>query len=176
MSSVQPAAATPPVARVDGHDDPLGAVGGDHPGREAGVAQRRGAEHRARGPRRQDRRDRVGVAQATANLDGDLDRVHDPRDVAHVDRRALARPIEVDDVQRAGAAVDPPPCRVKRVGVIDGLAGEVAAGQAHGAAPADIDRRPEDHARSAAGRAPPCAARRVNAPSSASPCAEDFSG
>ena len=39
--------------------------------------------------------------------------------------------VEVDDVQRAGALLHPPPRGVERVGVVDGLAVVVALDEAH---------------------------------------------
>ena len=127
------------------------------------------------------RADRLGGAQPAADLHRHVDSRRDPLDVLEVRRRAGARAVEVDDVQRPRAVVDPAswPRRADRrrrrsAGV------EVAAREPHRLAVEDVDRRQQDHARAAAGRgaaAPPQP--RTGATkfaSSASPSPEDFSG
>ncbi len=86
-----------------------------------------------------------------------------------VDRRTFAGAVEVDDVERFGALLDPAPGRIERVGVEDGLALVVAAQQAHRLAAADIHRGIQDHAGTEA-QMP------LKLASSASPAALDFSG
>ena len=79
---------------------------------------------------------------------GTLDRVADPLDVLDVDRGARAGPVEVDDVQRPRALLDPAPSGVERIGVEGGLALVVALDQPDGAPAADVDRGIEDQAAS----------------------------
>ena len=84
-------------------------------------------------------------------------------------RRALARAVEVDDVQRPRALVDPAPGGLARVVVERGLALVVALDQPHRAPVADVDRRVEDHAVTGLQTAAKFASRRR-------PAALDFSG
>ena len=91
------------------------------------------------------RLDVLRLAEATADLYLDVDRLADPLDVLDVHRRALARAVEVDDVERPRALVDPAPSGLARVGVERGLALVVALDQPHRAPVADVDRRVEDH-------------------------------
>ena len=95
-----------------------------------------------------------------------------------VDRRAGPGPIEIDDMQRAGAGADPAQRGVERVSVVARPLVELAARQPHGAAVEDVDRRIEDHARARAGAvgcaAPSHIATKLR--SNWSPWFEDFSG
>ena len=114
---------------------------------------------------RADRRDR---AQAAAELDRHLELRGDPLDVVQVDRLALARAVEVDDVQEARARLHERARGLERVVGVDGLLVEVALAQPHRLAVADVHRRQEDHLPAA--RAP------TKFFSSRSPSGPDFSG
>jgi hypothetical protein len=144
---------------------------GDHRLRELGVTQRGGAEDRPLRARVEHGGDRGGVPQPTADLDGHGDRPGDPAHVVEVGGHTPTGAVEVHDVQRASAVIHPPQRGVERVGVVDGLLIEFATRQSHRVTVADVDRRPEDHARAGAG-----AQWRANPRRSASPCPEDFSG
>ena len=91
----------------------------------------------------------------------------DALDVVEVDRLALARAVEVDDVQEARSGLDERAGGLERVVGVDRLVVEVALAQPHGLAVADVHRRQQDHA----ARAQPTkfASRR-------SPSGPDFSG
>ena len=88
-----------------------------------------------------------------------------PPQVLEIRRAALDRAIEVDDMQRARALVDPALRGVERVVVVDRFAREVALHQADGLAAANVDGREEYHSASA-----------VKLRSSRSPSGPDFSG
>jgi hypothetical protein len=60
--------------------------------------------------------------------------------VVQVGRLALARPVEVHDVELAGAGLDPRARGLERVVDVHGLAREVALLEPHGLAVADVDR------------------------------------
>ena len=62
-------------------------------------------------------------------------------------RRARPRAVEVDDVQRTRALLDPGARGLERVVVVDRLVVEVAPGEAHGLPAGDVDRGIEDHSR-----------------------------
>src|SRR5213078_4547894 len=96
-----------------------------------------GAEHRV---------DRVGVTQAATGLNRHAALGCDSPHRLEVDRPALARAVEVDDMEEAGALPDPAAGGLEGVGVVAGLALEVALDQPHRPAAADVDRRVEDHA------------------------------
>ncbi len=74
-----------------------------------------------------------------------------------VRRGAAPGAVEVDDVQRPRAVVDPALGGVERVGVVDGLRVEVPLVEAHRLAVEDVDRRQQDHARAAQADREPCA-------------------
>jgi hypothetical protein len=113
--------------------------------------------------------DVVGRAHASSDLHGDLDDCADLAHVVEVHRRPDACAVEVHHVKRAGALVDPAQRRLHRVGVEDCLAVVVALNQAHGLAPADVDRRIENQTGTDAQML-------VKFRSSASPAPLDFSG
>ena len=136
---------------------------------EVGIAKRRGADHDPGGAGREDRVDRVGVAQPAADLDRAVDRRRDPPHGLEVPRPAGLGAVEVDDVEEGGPVVGPAPGGVDRVGVVGGLALVVALQQAHRLAAADVDRRVEDHAGTAAQIPAKLESRRR-------PAALDFSG
>ncbi len=120
-------------------------------GDEVGVRHGGGAEHHAGHPEVQDGGHVVLGADAPAGLHPDAGRRDlggDLRQRGPLVRHTGARRIEVDDVDPRGAAPGEPRRQLQRVAVAR-LAIEVALGQPHGSAVAQIDRRVEDHAASA---------------------------
>jgi hypothetical protein len=85
--------------------------------------------------------------------------------VVEVDGLSRPRPVEVDDVEPAGAAIDPAPSGDDGIVVIGGLPVVVALDQTDGPAVADVDRRKEDQLQM-----------RMKLSSSRSPAELDFSG
>ena len=158
-----------PPAGVDRDDDPL-AVGTEHVVEEVLVGEGRGPEDHALGTRAQRVAHRAEGAQAAAALHRHLELGGDLLDVVQVLRRAALRAVEVDDVQEAGTGLHPGPRRLQRGVLVDRGLGEVALHEAHRAALVDVDRRVEDHAGTLR------VASVAKFASSASPCAEDFSG
>ena len=155
------------------------AVPGDRLVQEVLIAQRRGAEHHPRRAGVEHGLDRFRAAQASAHLHGHIHLTHDPPYVFEVHRVATAGAVEVDDVQRPGARLHPAPGRVQRIGVVDRRLIELPPRQPHRLALENVDRRQQDHVRSAAAGCAGAASERHSAtkPSSIrSPCAEDFSG
>src|SRR3954469_495732 len=159
------------AARVDRHDHAV-AERAEDVVEEVDVGERGGAEDHALGAGPQ----RVAAggqrAKAAAVLDGDVQLVGDPLEVLERLRRARARAVEVDDVQEAGAGLDPGAGGLQRRVLVDGDLLEVALDQPDGLAVADVDRRVEDHAAATW----VCAQARTKFASRAMPSREDFSG
>ena len=124
---------------------------------------------RAGGDRFPDRLDRT---QAATDLDRDWHLCRDTPDVLEIDRRAVARAVEVHHMQLAGALVHPRARRLEGVVDVDGLLLEVPLPEAHRLAAANVDRRQEDHA----ARRSAEAAILVKLASRRSPFSLDFSG
>ena len=159
------------VADVDRNDHAVVQLG-DRGVQEVHVLVGRGAEQHARRTGADRLLDRLDRAQAAADLHRHRQLGSDAPDVLEVDRRAAAGSVEVDHVEGAGPALDPPARGVERIRVVDGLLVELAAGQADRLAVKDVDGGQEDHA-----RAPATPAHTpTNASSMRSPSREDFSG
>ena len=108
------------------------------------------------------------VAKAAAELDRNAQR-GDLANLVEVLGLTRARPVEVHDVQDARRLSLPAPGRVDGIRVVGGLALVVALGQPDDVALANVDRRIEDHAGTAAQIRAKLASRRR-------PAALDFSG
>src|SRR6185312_4818820 len=116
--------------------------------------------------------DRLDRAQPAAELDGHAELPRDPLQMLQVRGSAVARAVEIDDVQPAGTALDPRARRGQRLGVVDRLLREVALREPHGLAAADVDGRVEDHAATARSRSHVA----LKLASRRRPALEDFSG
>ena len=130
-------------AGVDRDHDPLAALVGKRLDQRR-VGERRRAQDRAAAPAASTASTSVAWRSPPPACTGTLDRRADPLELLDVDRCPLAGAVEVHDVQRLRALVDPPPRRLARVGVERGLALVVALDEAHGPPAADVDRRVED--------------------------------
>src|SRR4051794_5916779 len=156
------------AAGVDRDDDPV-AERAEHVVEEVDVRERGGAEDHPLRAGAQRVADRGQGAQAAAVLDRHGQLVGDPLEVVQRLGRAALRAVEVDDVQKAGALVDPRPGGGQRVVLVDGLRVEVPADQPHGLALGDVDGGVEDHAGTPAQSS-------VKFRRSARPAWDDFSG
>ena len=118
---------------------------GDEGGDQLGLGDRGRPEHDAIRAHRESRAHRLGVPQAAAELDREVDPGGDPLHVVEVLRVAGSRPIEVDHVEEPRALLLPAARRIQRLGVVDGLVLILAAKQPHRVPAPDVDRRIEDH-------------------------------
>ena len=123
-------------------------------------------------PRRARRSTASAVRSPPPTWTGTLAAVGDAPHVLEVHRLPRARPVEVDDVQRLGPALDPAPRGVEGVGVERGLTVVVALHQAHRACRRGC-RSPDRGSRRQAATGWQAAA---NPASSSSPAVLDFSG
>ena len=99
------------LAYVHGHDD-TNAPGLDHRVEELHVDESGRAEHDPRGSGRQGLAHVHQRAQPAAVLDGHAQLARDPPQVLEVHRPALARAVEVDNVERARAGLHEAPGRL----------------------------------------------------------------
>src|SRR5262249_49584057 len=103
------------------------------------VAQRPRADHHALdAPAKRPSNIRLGTEPA-AKLTRHAGLADDALDTVAVDRSALFRPVEIDDVQKPGALLYPSPCRGCGIGAEYGFLGVAPLPQAPALAAADVD-------------------------------------
>jgi hypothetical protein len=142
------------VARVDADGHATGEHTAEHrPAR--GLPHSDRPQHDARRARLDHRLDGRRVAHPAAHLHRDADRRTDRRDQRRLDRTAGTRTVEIDDVEPARAQRLPAARDAHRIVAVDGLAREVALGEAHAATAAQVDGRVDDHPRAAMVRTKP---------------------
>jgi hypothetical protein len=132
------------VAGVDPHREPAGKEAA-HLAKPRGVALRLGADHEASEAEIEQLADRRFLADAAANFDLERNRLHDfPDDVA-IDEQAVARAVEIDQVEMLRSG------RLKlardRNGIVaeDRFAAVIALLEADAFAAAQVNGRPNLH-------------------------------
>ena len=132
------------LARIDADGDlarPLLAGGLD----QAGLLDRHGAQDHPLDARFEPARDVLDGADAAAQLGRHVDRLQDLDDGLAVDRMALDRAVEIDQVQPFAAGIGEGLGLRGRTVVEHRGARHVAAQQAHALAVLEIDRREQNH-------------------------------
>ena len=130
-----------------------------------------GAEHDPLGTRLGEAAERLERADAAAHLEPRAGLARDALDDVDVAGHAVARAVEVDDVDPLGARLEELARLGDRVVVVDGHAVVVALGETHGLAAQDVDCGKDDHR-----AVPPFSASLPKLASRCRPAVDDFSG
>ena len=158
------------VARVDARHHVIAAAAHGRTN-EVVVGGELGAEHDPLGARLGETAERLKRADSPAHLEPRIRLARDALDDIDVAGHAVARAVEVDDVDPLGAGLEELARLGHRVVVVDGHAVVVALGETHGLAAQNVDCRKDDHR-----PVPPFSTSLPKFASRCRPAVDDFSG